>query len=132
MPLPDRIQKHRQITPLISISLFLTIIDIYTTYALHGRGHVELNPLMRPILTNLGPTAFLLINFTLSFLLIAFLAHASIKYFGISQKFQISMELQCNSSRKLEGRYQYLPLLVYCVIRGSVVVNNLLILASVL
>ena len=71
-----------------------------------------MNPLMRPVLTNLGPTAFLLINFTLSFLLIAFLAHASIM--------------------KLEGIYQYLPLLVYSVIRASAVVNNLLILANVL
>jgi len=112
MNLPEQIQKHKAYTALISLSLFLTALDLYTTYILHGRGYIEGNPFMRPILTEFGPTLFLLINTILSLLLIAFLTYASAK--------------------KLEGRYQHLPLTVYCFLRGAASLNNLLILANML
>jgi len=112
MNLANLIKKHKAYTALVSLGLFLTVLDLSTTYTLHGRGHIEGNPFMRPILTEFGPTLFLLINVVLSILLIAFLAYAS--------------------EKKLEGRYQYLPLIVYCVLRGAASLNNLLILANLL
>ncbi len=112
MNLTNRIRKYKAYTALISLGMFLTALDLVTTYVLHGRGYIEGNPFMRPILAELGPTLFLLINAVLSIMLIAFLTYASAK--------------------KLEGRYQYLPLLVYCVLRGAVSLNNLLIFANLL
>ena len=112
MNLPEKLQKHKQITVLISLSLILTAVDLHTTYVLHGRGYIEWNPFMRYILTSIGSMTFLLINFTLSFLIIVFLAYGSVQ--------------------KLKGRYRYLPLITYYVIRGSAVGNNLLVMANVL
>jgi len=110
MNLLNILKKHKQFTALVSLSLFITVLDLATTYVLHGRGYIEGNTFMRQILSEFGPTPFLLINAIFSILLIAFLAYASAK--------------------KLEGRYQYLPLIVYCAVRGAASLNNLLILAN--
>jgi len=110
MNLTNQIKKHKAYTALLSLSLIFTALDLATTYILHGRGYTEWNPFMRPILTAFGPTQFRLINSILSILLIAFLAYASTK--------------------KLEGKYQYLPLIVYCLLRGAASLNNLRILTS--
>jgi len=111
MNLTNQIRKHKAYTALISLGLFLTAVDLTTTYILHGRGYIEGNPFMRPILTEIGPTLFLLVNAVLSILLIAFLTYASTK--------------------KLEGKYQYLALIVYCVVRGAASVNNFVIFYGV-
>jgi len=112
MNLHDQIQRYKAYTALISLSLFLTALDLVTTYLRHGRGYIEGNPFMRSLLTEFSPTLFLLINAVLSILLIAFLASASTK--------------------KLDGRYQYLPLIVYSVLSGTASVNNLLLFYGVL
>jgi len=64
---------------------------------------------MHPNLAEFGPTLFLLINAVLSILIITFLGYTSAK--------------------KLNGRCQYFPLIVYCVLRAATSLNNLMILA---
>jgi len=103
-------KEEHGITYLLVIAIGLTILDLYTTFIGLQRGFLEGNPIMRYVLTNLGMVGFLLINIVLSFSLLGFLTWGSIK--------------------KLEGKWRYLPIGVYCVGRGIFVVNNILLFMS--
>ncbi len=108
MDMPAILKKFPWLIVLLFFAILITILDLYTTYVLYRLGFVEANPLMYYIITNLGPWFFIVINFVLSMLLISFLTWGSID--------------------KLEGKLIYVPLGIYCVIRGGAVMNNFLIL----
>lgn len=96
---------------LFAVALFamiLTLVDIYTSSRLLSMGYVEGNPFMSPLVSNLS--LFVVVNLFFSFCLILFLFHSS--------------------TRKLEGIHAYIPILVYCVVRGFAVVNNVVLISG--
>ncbi len=101
-------RDERKIPYLLIIAIALTILELYTSFRGLQRGFTEGNPVMRYVLTNLGLVGFLFVNVVLSSLLLAFLAWGSME--------------------KLEGEWKYMPIGVYCLLRGIMVVNNILIL----
>lgn len=109
----DIIRKYKGMVLLLTAGLILSILDIYTTVVLHARGHIEWNPHMRGMLESYGSWGFVVINLALSLLVLVFATWAPIK--------------------KIESeKARYLPLIVYCVIGGTAVVNNSLILLGVI
>ena len=108
MKILDSIEKYKGLTCLLIIGSILTVLDLYTSKLRLERGHIEANPFMLQVIEGIGVTGFLMANLIISTLLIVFLAWGSLK--------------------KLEGRYRYLPLIIYCIIRGVAIVNNSLIL----
>ena len=108
MKILDLIEKPRGITCLLIIGSILTVLDLYTTKVGLERGYLEGSPFMDQIIANIGIGGFLVVNLILSALLLTFLAWGSVK--------------------KLEGQYCYIPLIIYCIIRGAAVVNNVLII----
>ncbi len=108
MKILKQIIRDKGITSLLIIGSILTVLDLFTSKIGLERGHIEANPFMDQIIVNIGIGGFLVVNLILSALLLIFLAWGSVK--------------------KLEGQYRYLPLIIYCIIRGAAVVNNVLIL----
>jgi len=108
MEILKQIIRDKGITSLLMIGSILTVLDLYTSKLRLERGYLEGNPFMDQIIANIGIGGFLVVNFILSGLLLTFLAWGSVK--------------------KVEGGYRYLPLIVYCIIRGAAVVNNVLII----
>ncbi len=108
MSIPREVQRDRGILTLLSLGVAFTFIDIYTSVLLWHQNYIEANPIMDYVFTYWGLLGFVIINLFLSALLLSFLSWASIY--------------------RLEGKSRYLPLLIYCVLRGIVVVNNSLLL----
>ncbi len=104
----EEVKRNANIILLTSIALVLTILDLYTSYILELRGYIEANPFMAYISTTYGLWMYISVNLLLSIFLITFLAWGSIK--------------------KLDGNYRYVPLLIFCVVRGAAVVNNVMLL----
>jgi len=101
------LKKNEGITVLVLVGIFVSILDIYTSYILRQLGYREANPFMRYLMVNFGIWSFVVVNFILSILVISFLTWGSLE--------------------KLEGKFRYVPLVIYCVIRAVAVVNNMLI-----
>jgi len=104
MDIAECVEKYEGILSLVLIGLFLTFIDLYSSYLLHQRGYIEANPVMNYLSINHGVWVFIILNLIFSLLIISFLTWGSIK--------------------KLDGKWSYLPLIIYCVIRGIAAVNN--------
>lgn len=90
-------------------ALLVSVGDIYTTVVLYGKGYTEANYLMRILLDTYGTTGFVFVNAVLSFIIIYILVIGPLKYL------------------KNEGKWMYVPLLIYCIGRGAAVVNNVLV-----
>ena len=108
MDIPAVLRKNQWIAVLLFFALLITILDLYTTYLLHMLGYIEANPFMNYLLTNFGLWFFITVNFVQSMLILSFLTWGSVE--------------------KLEGKFSCLPLMIYCIIRGAAVVNNMRIL----
>ncbi len=108
MEFSEQVRKHTGIVLLVFSGFALTILDLYTSYILELHGFVEANPLMYYLSASHGLWVYIMVNLVISLFLIAFLAWGSVK--------------------KLDGFYRYLPMAIYCVVRGAAVVNNVLLL----
>ncbi|MGM0510938.1 MAG: hypothetical protein ACQESD_07450 [Thermoplasmatota archaeon] len=80
------------------------MMDLYLSFVLTQMGYIEANPAMYHISNVYGLWTFVLVNMVLSVLVLGFLTWGSLE--------------------KVEGRWKYIPLLIYCVVRGAAVVNN--------
>ena len=99
----------REMILLTIAALLVSVGDIYTTVVLYGKGYTEANYLMRILLDTYGTTGFVFVNAVLSFIIIYILVIGPLKYL------------------KNEGKWMYVPLLIYCIGRGAAVVNNVLV-----
>lgn len=106
MNITREVKRNRGIVLLLILSLTLSILDIYTSVLLWQRGYIEGNPVMNYMFTYWDPLGFAIINLFLSTLVLSILSWISVCL--------------------LEGRSKYLPLLIYCLVRGVVVGNNVL------
>ena len=108
MDIPTVLKKNQWIAVLLFFAVLITILYLYTSYLLFMLGFVEANPFMNYLLTNFGLWFFITVNSVLSMLVLFILTWGSVM--------------------KLEGKFSYLPLTIYCIIRGAAVVNNMLII----
>ncbi|GEM_PF-3610395 len=88
------------------LAVLTTTMDIFTSVILHTRGFVDANPSTEYLLYNHGVVAFVLINGTASIFFICFLTWTSERYL------------------RGEGKWIYLPLMIYAVGRGVAALNN--------
>ena len=107
MDIPTILKRNEGITALVLVGISVSILDIYTSYVLSKLSYIEGNPFMRYLMVNFGMWSFIVVNFILSILVISFLTWGSLE--------------------KLEGKFRYVPLVIYCVIRAVAVVNNVVI-----
>jgi len=98
------IEENEGVVALSVVGWMVTVMDLYLSFVLTQMGFIEANPVMHHISTEYGLWTFVLINLVLSVIVLVLLTWGSLE--------------------KVEGRWKYLPLLIYCVVRGAAVVNN--------
>ncbi len=104
MDLVRYFEGNERVVALSVVGWMLTVMDLYLSFVLTQMGFIEANPAMHHISEVYGLWTFVSVNLVLSVIVLVFLTWGSIE--------------------KVEGRWKYLPLLIYCVIRGAAVVNN--------
>ena len=102
------LEDHGKMLVLFFFGVLVSLLDVYTSHLGLERGFVEGNPVMNEILVLWGVAGFVVLNLTVSVLLLLLLFWGSVK--------------------NLHGYHQYIPLIVYCVLRTAAVTNNLLLI----